>query len=321
MTRILVAGETLIDFIPDASGSLASVESFSRRPGGAPANVAVALSHLDAPVSFWTRLGTDPFGDFLADFLADHGLTGEYVERDPNGKTTLAFVSLGEDADREFSFYRDAAADARLEPGTVDDDALSEFGWLHADVLSLDTDPSRTAVLDLLERAAETDTTVSFDPNARPERWTEFSYRESVQEGFALADVVKATPEDLEEAGLTGDAAELAREICTFGPHTAVITLGDAGAYAYATPDAPWTDGEELEATHGGYRVEPVDTTGAGDAFTAGVIAALSEGESLSEALAFANAVAAVTTTEPGAMTALPSRESVTAFSEDHAEH
>ncbi|WP_224336486.1 carbohydrate kinase family protein [Haloprofundus halobius] len=317
MTRILVTGETLIDFIPDSAGDLASVESFSRRPGGAPANVAVALSNLDAPVSFWTRLGTDPFGDYLAAFLDEQGISGEYVERDPNGKTTLAFVSLGEDADREFSFYRDAAADARLEPGTVDDDALAAFGWLHADVLSLDTDPSRTAVLDLLERASETDVTVSFDPNARLERWTEFSYRESVREGFALADVVKATPEDLREAGLTGDAAELAREICTFGPHTAVITLGDAGAYAYATPEAPWSDGEELEATHGGYRVEPVDTTGAGDAFTAGVIAALSEGESLAEALAFANAVAAVTTTEPGAMTALPDRNSVETFRTD----
>jgi fructokinase len=96
--------------------------------------------------------------------------------------------------------------------------------------------------------------------------------------------------------------------------------MGGEGALAHATADAPWTDATagaddaddgRVEVSHAGYAVDVVDTTGAGDAFTAGVIAALSGGESLAEALAFANAVAAVTTTGTGAMTALPTREAV----------
>ncbi|SDM22718.1 fructokinase [Halogranum gelatinilyticum] len=315
MTRILVAGETLVDFIPDAPGPLASVEAFSKRAGGAPANVAVGLARLDADLDFWTRVGDDAFGDFLVETLEREGLGGDRVEQDPDAQTTLAFVSLGADADREFSFYHDHTADTRMEPGTIDDAALADYGWLHLDVLSMDTEPSRSAVLDLAERAGD-ETVVSFDPNSRPERWGEFSYVESAKRGFELADVVKATPEDLREAGFEGDAPELARELCSFGPHTALVTLGDEGSYAYATADAPWAD-EETEVRHPGYPVDPVDTTGAGDAFTSGAIAALSSGESLDEALAFGNAVAATTTTEPGAMTALPTRGEVAAFRDE----
>ena len=317
MPDILVAGETLVDFIPDAPGPLASVESFSKRPGGAPANVAVGLSRLGATPDFWTRIGSDPFGDYLAAVLSDEGVPEGYVERDPDAKTTLAFVSLGEDAEREFSFYRERAADTRMEAGRVSDP--SAFDWVHLDALSLDTEPARSAVLDLGERAAAADVTVSFDPNARPERWDEFRYGESVREGFALADVVKATPEDLRVAGFDGAAPELARAVADHGPHTVVITLGGEGAFAYAGPESPWYegDGAATEVSHPGYDVTPVDTTGAGDAFTAGAVASLAEDSTLSEAVAFANAVAATATTAEGAMTALPSRDAVRAFRED----
>ena len=310
MPSILVAGETIIDFLPEEPGPLDDVERFERRAGGAPANVAVGLARLDATPAFWTRLGADPFGDFLAETLADYGLPDEYVERDPGAKTGLAFVSLDDDADRAFSFYHEGSSETRMEPDTVPDDALDEFDWVHLDCLSLDAEPSRSAVLDLAERASEAGATVSFDLNARPERWTEFAYPEAVREGFALADVVKASPEDLAAADFEGDTAALAREICEGGPHTAIVTLGESGAYAYWTAEAPWGDGGG-EATHGGYDVDPVDTTGAGDAFLAGVIAALSEGTSPGEALAFGDAVAATTTTAAGAMTALPDREAV----------
>ena len=327
-TDILVAGETLVDFIPDAPGPLASVESFSKRPGGAPANVAVGLARLDAAPDFWTRIGADPFGDYLASTLDHEGIPDAYVERDPDAKTTLAFVSLGEDAEREFSFYRECAADTRMQAGRVSDP--SAFDWVHFDALSLDTEPSRGAVLDLGERAAAAGVTVSFDPNARPERWDEFSYAESVEAGFALADVVKATPEDLREAGFEGDAPELTRAVADRGPHTVLVTLGGEGAFAYAAPESPWCDGADeagdehesvaTEVSHPGYDVTPVDTTGAGDAFTAGAVASLAEGATLEEAVAFANAVAATATTAEGAMTALPTRDAVREFREKREE-
>ncbi|WP_122088404.1 carbohydrate kinase family protein [Halalkalicoccus subterraneus] len=305
---ILVAGETLIDFLPNRPGSLREVETFTRRPGGAPANVAVGLATLAETPWFWTRVGDDPFGDDLVETLVGHGLPDEFVERDPETKTTLAFVSHDEHADREFSFYRDGTADTRMEPGTIDDALLERVSWVHLGGVTLASEPSRAATLDLAARASERDCTVSFDPNARPELWDDRAeFERLVGEALGHVDVLKATPDDLAEAGIDGDGADLARAACKRGPHTTLLTLGGEGALAVATEEAPW----EGKATHSGYRVEPVDTTGAGDAFTAGAIAALAGGDGLAEALAFANAVAATTTTAEGAMTALPDRERV----------
>ncbi|WP_227354573.1 carbohydrate kinase family protein [Haladaptatus salinisoli] len=324
--RILVSGETLVDFLPERPGPLSDVSGFERRAGGAPANVAVALSRLDETPWFWTRIARDPFGDFLADALADR-LPDRFVERDPDAKTTLAFVTHDESGDRAFSFYRDGTADTRLRPGGVPDDALAELEWVYVGGVMLAADPARSATLDLAERASEADCTVIFDPNARPELWPEGGFAEAVREMLPFADVVKATPEDLGMAGFdpreladsadlaaaanppdAGDPAALAADVCEEGPHTVLLTLGGAGAYARSTADAPWGAGS---TGHGGYDVSVADTTGAGDAFTAGALAALAGGEPLDEALAFANAVAALTTTEPGAMTALPTRDAV----------
>ncbi|GAB6877862.1 aminoimidazole riboside kinase [Halorubrum gandharaense] len=333
MTRILVAGETLVDFIPETPGPLDAVETFHRRAGGAPANVAVGLSRLDVPPRFWTRVGTDPFGDFLADTLADAGVPADLVERDPDAKTGLAFVSLDPDAERAFSFHRDGSADTRMGIDGVPADALDDVEWVHAGGVTLADEPARSGTLDLLERAgeargaSEAGATVSFDPNARPELWGEFAFPDACERAFGLADVVKATAEDLAEAGIGGDAvgdeetpadhAALAEAVTNHGPHTALITRGSNGALARAEPAAPWNPSDEpLVVEHRGYRVDPVDATGAGDAFTAGALAALSGGESLTEALAFANAVGARTTTEKGAMTALPTREEVETFQE-----
>ena len=328
MTRILVAGETLVDFIPETPGPLDAVETFHRRAGGAPANVAVGLSRLDVPPRFWTRVGADPFGDFLADTLTSAGVPNDLVERDPDAKTGLAFVSLDPDAERAFSFHRDGSADTRMGVDGVPDGALDDVEWVHVGGVTLADEPARSGTLDLLERAGETGATVSFDPNARPELWTEFAFSDACERAFGLADVVKATAEDLAAAGIGGDVvgdeetpadhAALAEAVTDEGPHTALITRGSNGALARAEPAAPWNPSDEpLVVEHRGYRVDPVDATGAGDAFTAGAIAALSGGESLTEALAFANAVGARTTTEKGAMTALPTREEVEAFRAD----
>ncbi len=303
---ILVAGETLVDFIPDRPGPLGSVESFSRRAGGAPANVAVGLARLDRAPWFWTRIGTDPFGDFLADTLASYGVPDRLVERDDGAKTALAFVTHDESADRQFSFYRDDTADTRLRPDGVPEDVLDDVEWVYAGGVMLASEPARSATLELVERA---DCPVVFDPNARPELWRDFDFAATVEDVLGTVEVVKATDEDLHAAGIEGDGPEtLARAVLDRGPHTVFLTSGETGAYAVSTDAAPWG---ASEVRHGGYEVEAVDTTGAGDAFTAGALAALADGEPLEAVLAFANAVAAATVTAPGAMTALPDRATV----------
>ncbi|WP_418282012.1 carbohydrate kinase family protein [Halorubrum sp. DTA98] len=322
MARILVAGETLIDFIPDERGPLHAVETFHRRAGGAPANVAVGLARLDVLPLFWTRVGDDPFGDHLVETLTDEGIAADLLERDPDATTSLVFVSLDPDAERSFSFHRDGTADTRLQPGSISDESLSAVGWVHTGGVTLADEPSREATFDLMARASD-DAVVSFDPNARPELFDEFDFGDSCLRAFAAADVVKATAEDLIAADMVDedaddeDAPTLARTVCAAGPHTALVTRGADGSLARAEPSAPWNPTDEpIVVEHGGYAVDHVDTTGAGDAFTAGAIAALSAGESLADALAFSNAVAALATTAKGAMTALPTRSEATALRE-----
>ncbi|MFC6836780.1 carbohydrate kinase family protein [Halomarina ordinaria] len=313
---VLVAGETLVDFLPERVGSPATVETYRRRAGGASANVAVALARLDRAPWFWTRLATDPLGGFLADTLDAAGVPDRFVEHDPDAKTTLALVTHDEAAVPTFSFYRDRGADTRFEVGTVPDEALDAVEWVVFGGVVLSTDAGRHAARDLVQRARERDCTVVFDPNARPELWSEGAFERALAAVLPLVDVVKASPDDLRVAGFeASDPEALARAVCERGPHTVLLTLGGEGSLAVTTDDAPWA---ATRVDHGGYPVDVVDTTGAGDAFLAGAVAALVDGHDLPEVLAFANAVAARTTTEQGAMAALPDREAVEAFRADY---
>lgn len=310
---VLVAGETLIDFIPDRSGRLEAVGAFSRRAGGASANVAVALARLDETPWFWTRVGGDPFGDFLDKNLTSNGIPERLIERDPEAKTTLAFVSHDEAGKPEFSFYREGTADTRMQSGTVPDDLLQEIKWVYLGGVVFSSEPSRTAMFDLTRRAQAKNCTIVFDPNARPELWNEFNYAKTVREVLPDVDIVKTTLDDMQEGDISAESPEVVAErLFELGPHTVFITVGKAGSHAFSTKDSPF--GLQT-ASQKGYGVHAVDTTGAGDAFTAGVISALANNnQNLNRILDFANAVAAVTTTATGAMTALPDRETVDEF-------
>jgi fructokinase len=310
--RVLVAGETLVDFLPERPGPLSGVETFDRRPGGAPANVAVGLARLGHTPLFWTRVGADPFGAFLADTLADEGLPSRFVERDPDAKTTLAFVTHDGSSDRAFTFYRDGTADTRFDRGTVPDDTLAAVDRVVCGGVPLAAGRSRSAIRDLLERATAAGTETWFDPNYRPELWPDDDFETVTGDALADVDVLKATEGELRELGVAGQKPrELAAAAVRHGPHTVLVTLGGDGAVAHATADAPWGP---ATVEHAGYDVDVVDTTGAGDAFFAGAIARATAGETaLGSVLSYANAVAAVATTARGAMAALPSHDAVVA--------
>lgn len=309
---VLVAGETLVDFLPDRVGPLTDVESFDRRAGGAPANVAVALARLEETPWFLSNLSTDPFGDFLAATLDDYGVPDRFVTRDDDRQTALAFVTHDEDADRSFSFYREDTADLHVDAGVVPDETLDAVEWVVVGGVMLAADPARAATFDLVERAHEHDCQVVFDPNSRPELWADGDTEaEVVNRMLGLADVVKTSAEDFAHADYPEDPAAFAETLLEAGPHTVLLTLGGAGAALHASAESPWG---ERRVEHDGYPVDPEDTTGAGDAFLGGALAAFCEGAAPEEVLGFANAVAAVTTTETGAMAALPTREDVAAF-------
>jgi len=335
--RVLVAGETLVDMVA-ADATAVDAEAFDARVGGAPANVAAGLAALDEPAALWTRVGDDGFGDRCRRALDAAGVPDDYVEVDPDRETTVAFATreAADADDLAFSFYRHAdrylgEPDSDRQRGHADDAVAADPASALADVslvvvggIALSAEPSRSAILDLLDAAADADCTVVFDPNARPAAWAAGEFERTVERVLAVADVVKATPADLAAAGFDVDAftpgddarpaspdaaPSLARAVCERGPHTTFLTLGRDGAAAASTHHSPFGRGG---ASHFGYDVDAVDPTGAGDAFLAAVVAELAAGATDPYAvLDVATATGALATTQRGAMPALPDRAAV----------
>lgn len=114
---IVCFGEMLIDFVPTESGvSLAEAPGFLKAPGGAPANVAIAVSKLGGKAAFVGKLGDDEFGHMLAGILDQNGVSAKGINFDQGARTALAFVTLRADGEREFMFYRNPSADMLLRP-------------------------------------------------------------------------------------------------------------------------------------------------------------------------------------------------------------
>ena len=114
---IVSFGEMLIDFVPTVSGvSLAEAPGFLKAPGGAPANVAIAVARLGGKAAFVGKLGDDEFGHMLAGILKENGVAADGITFDQGARTALAFVTLRADGEREFMFYRNPSADMLLKP-------------------------------------------------------------------------------------------------------------------------------------------------------------------------------------------------------------
>lgn len=312
MHTVVTLGELLIDFVPEENGlPLAAVPAFRKAPGGAPANVAAAVAKLGGRARFVGKVGDDPFGWFLRAVLEETGVDTRSLLLAPDAKTTLAFVSLRADGERDFLFYRDPGADTLLSPEELDGSWLDDAAVFHFGSVSLSAEPARSATREMAERARERGLLVSYDPNLRPALWpSDAAMREEAASAVALADVVKVSESELDAlAGDKGPAFFFDR-----GVSLLVITKGEAGC-VYHTPHA--------SGTVPGFAVRAVDTTGAGDGFVGGLLVQLAqrakdrpwEDEAwLRRALRFANAVGALVTTKRGAIPALPTCEEVLAF-------
>jgi fructokinase len=318
--RILVAGETLVDLFPDGDGHLADVSGFVHRPGGAPANVAAGLAALGDPPAFWTRLGGDPFGDFLADALATHGIPDQFVVR-ADAPTALAVVSPTPEGDRSFSFYERDTATLAFETGQIGDDELADVDCVYVGGVALAHPAGREASLDLAKRASDAGCVVSFDPNYRPALWRDDGDAgDALREALALADVVCCSASDLAPLGLgelaRHDPEAAAADLLAGNPSTVFLTQGPAGATVVS--DATPAD-ERVAHSLPPFDVDVTDATGAGDAFCAAALSRFEPGqpsEALRETLAFASAAGALATTTTGGLGAVPARVEVRRLAE-----
>jgi len=314
MIDVVTFGELLIDFVSTESGvSLIEAPAFFKAAGGAPANVAVGLARLRVSAGFVGKVGDDDFGRFLAQKLAENGVDTSALLFSDEARTALAFVSLRANGERDFMFYRHPSADMLIRPEEIERDYIGLARVFHYGSISLISEPSRSATLSAVECARDRGLLISYDPNLRLALWPSAeAAREGMLLGWPFAHVVKISREELVFLSGQSDLATAAARLWHERLRLLVITGGRDGCQ-YITATA--------RGHVPGYRVETVDTTGAGDGFVAGLLKGLLEHPQadrdeaqLREICRYANVVGALTTTKRGAIPALPTAEQVTEF-------
>ncbi|MEU5026915.1 carbohydrate kinase family protein [Streptomyces milbemycinicus] len=305
---IVVAGEALIDLVPDrpaTAGPAAdpALPALLPRRGGGPYNTAVALGRLGSPTAFCSRISTDGFGEALMAGLQEDGVDTALVQRGAE-PTTLAVASIASDGSAGYGFYVEGTADRLFElPEALPDSVRAMcFG-----TCSLVLEPGATAYESLLRRSADEGIFTVLDPNIRTGLIPDAdAYRERFRGWLPSVGLLKLSMEDA--AWLAGgqDPAAAAREWLTAGPAAVVLTHGRGGISALTR------DGSDHAVP--GVQVEVVDTIGAGDTVNAALLHRLAAHEALSadavakldeaawrDVLGFAARAAAVTCSRPGA--------------------
>jgi ribokinase len=295
---ILVVGSSNTDMIikveriPKPGETILGGE-FASAAGGKGANQAVGAARAGGAVTFIARVGQDMFGDkAVAGFIAD-GINVEYVVRDPASPSGVALIFVGQNGENSIAVA--SGANANLTPADLRK-AKNAFRQSNVVVLQLET-PLKT-VEAAAELAAMADARVILNPApARP------LPDELLQRVYLL------TPNESEAELLTGmpvndeaAAAKAADALLARGVHNVIITLGARGAFVA---------GRRARGLVEGYKVKPVDTTGAGDVFNGTLAVALAEGKSLLDAARFASAAAAISVTRLGAQTSAPRRDEI----------
>ncbi|NHK32893.1 MAG: sugar kinase [Asgard group archaeon] len=308
---VISIGEVLIDFIAQKTGSLVDVDTFQKFPGGAPANFAVGIARLGLKVAFVGKVGNDSFGTFLEEKLSQEGvITDLIVKATNNERTALAFVSLDENAERDFLFYRNNAADLKLSIDEIQIDKITKAKYLHFGTVSLCENPSRDAVFKTIEKCKKADVKICFDPNIRLDLWeNEKDFREILDIALYYTDILYPSKEELHFIldDTSHDNQEAIKQLMKKYPINIVaLKLGKAGCLIKQRDD--------FFLTLPSFDVPILDTTGAGDGFNAGFIYALGKDLSLEEAGIIGNAVGALVIQKRGAMTSLPSRRELEEF-------
>jgi fructokinase len=318
---IICLGELLVDMFPSEVGkSLTEVSAFHPKPGGAPANVAVAAVRLDAESAFIGKVGDDAFGHHLADVLHETGVDVSGMRFDQDARTGMAFIAMPDVNSYEILFYRNPGADMRLRADELDLELLGRTRAFHFGSISLIQEPSRSATLKALRTAREGGALISFDVNYRPGLWNRDTARDRVLATIPDVDLLKVNETELALLGGSDDLERATRALLERGPGICVVTLGPGGSYFRVAGG-----GDAIPA----FDVETVDATGCGDGFVAGLLCQLVLDADwhdqltvsrMRTVLRYANAVGALTSLTQGVIPALPTRAQVDEFLAQRAE-
>ncbi|MBB0336824.1 aminoimidazole riboside kinase [Escherichia coli] len=298
--KVWVLGDAVVDLLPESDGRLLPC------PGGAPANVAVGIARLGGISGSIGRVGDDPFGALMQRTLLTEGVDITYLKQDEWHRTSTVLVDLNDQGERSFTFMVRPSADLFLE--TTDLPCWRHGEWLHLCSIALSAEPSRTSAFTAMTAIRHAGGFVSFDPNIREDLWQdEHLLRLCLRQALQLADVVKLSEE---EWRLISGKTQNDRDICALAKEYEIamllVTKGAEGVVVCYRG----------QVHHfAGMSVNCVDSTGAGDAFVAGLLTGLSstglstDEREMRRIIDLAQRCGALAVTAKGAMTALPCRQ------------
>lgn len=312
---VVAVGELLVDMIATERGvTLTDAHTFKMASGGGVANVAVGCARLGLRTAFVGKVGNDPFGHFLEKELRSSGVETKGLKFSENYATPIVFVTLDHNAKPSFYLYGMPGADLMLEKSDIPLDIVTSTRILHFSTVTMTIEPARSATIYAVQSAKSSEALISYDPNIRLHMWKEKSealYWASWMIPFA--DIVKLNEDEAELLVGVRNPVSACLEILDRGVQLVVVTLGERGAY-FAT--------KKFSGAVSTPKVNVVDTTGAGDAFMAGLLKGIAESgaqpfedeTNLKKVIGRACATAALTTEAIGAVSAMPNEEQLKKF-------
>nr|WP_226530065.1 carbohydrate kinase [Metabacillus niabensis] len=310
---IICIGELLIDFFcKDVNIDLIEGQNFEKQAGGAPANVCATIASLGGNAMFCGKVGTDPFGYYVKKTLDNVNVDTSMLLFDREHPTTLAFVSLQGNGERDFVFNR--GADAYLDEKEIDNTAFNKAAIIHfGSATALLDDPFRSTYLNMMKQAKVDKKFISFDPNYRKDLWDERTpqFIEFTKEAIAIADFVKVSEEEIGIITKKHEVTAGINDLHQLGASLISVTLGKTGTLV--------SDGNRKELIPS-IEVNAIDSTGAGDAFVGAVLFQISKMENphdivhsfedLKDIIFFSNKIGAFTCTQIGAISAVSKLQS-----------
>jgi len=309
---VVAIGELLIDFT-FKSADKDGYPTMEAHPGGAPANFLAALNQYGYKTAMLGKVGNDTFGKLLLGTLEKAGIETKGMIVSGDVFTTLAFVTLDGQGDREFSFARKPGADTQMRFEEINLTLVDEAKVLHFGTLSLTDEPARTATYKLVEYAKNRGKLVTYDPNLRKPLWKSMEEaKEQLLWGLQYADVVKISDEEVEFLFGLDPKAGAAHILENYPVKLVFVTCGADGCVfqnKICSGHVPGLNGLSV-----------VDTTGAGDIFGGSAVSQLLKyekapdelnEEELRQIVRFACTAAGLSTTKPGGISSVPALETV----------
>lgn len=303
---VFTLGDALITFNPSETGPLRYVPTFSRKVGGAELNFAIGCARLGLKSKWMSRLGGDEFGRVIYNFARGEGIDVSEVKLVEGYPTSLNFKEIREDGSGKTFYYRYQSPILTMEPSDITEAVLDGVDIVHLTGVFLAIDPKNIDItMKVLKLAKEKNIPVSFDPNIRLKLWTIEEAITAYMKVFPFVDILLTGRDEIEM--ILGESSE--RSLVNFAKlfHISHLVIKDGGNGAKVLLSNKW---HEKEA----FKVQPIDTVGAGDGFDAGYIYSYLHNYSPLESLQFANGVGALVTTVSGDNEGLPELDEVFAF-------